>query len=135
MGQKLNIYFKDEVLEQIQAEDNKSGLINDLLLQYYDDTEDNMQRKYEKLERQSAIVKQHLLEKKKERVALVRAKEEEISIKKKTEERKELIEKFNNLRNGDKISDDDYWDCYDEEAKQFDLEKVKVIINKLEEQQ
>ena len=132
MAEKYLIYVKDDMVNEMFApEDNKSRLVVDLLRDYYSENDDKLKEQIEIKESELDRLKKKLNAKQLDKLKEEEIMKEESKIKEKKLEREELIEQWNFLYNGDKITQEEYWDAYNEEEKMFDLEILRTKLKEV----
>jgi len=127
MGKNLTIYFNDRAIELIEGVEGKGTLLNELVINHFDNDEEILKVQIESLEKDLARLRAKLQDKIEERVKISKLKTENSKERMAREERKNISEKLAQIWKEEKITDEQYWACFD--GNELLEEKAKEIIS------
>lgn len=127
MGKNITIYFDDECCELIEKIEGKGTLINQLVKEHFSNDEEVLQRKLKAVDIERTLILKKLDEKQNIKARLNALKTKESDLTKAQRTKQQVKDFLLKIYQEDKITDDQYNDCFDINGLIFN--KAMDLIN------
>jgi hypothetical protein len=129
MGKRINIYFKDEnIIQNLMQEENVSNLIEKLLKEHYNQSIEGLERQKADLTTEINIINSKI--NKIKEIANSKLNEENRQLTTQTEEeyKNKILKNLIDLWKSNKITDEEYFNCFEEGTGKLILKKAGKYI-------